>query len=772
MDFLDKYDGFKLIITENKKEVIKYISSRKKLIEYKVLTFNEFRKKYYFDYTLESVYYLMNKYHIKYDIALVYLNNMIYLTKDNYTNLRLKNLLLYKKELEDNNLLIKDILFKDYLKNKNIIVISNGVNKFDQNMFNEVSNITNVYYHNTINPIYEHNVIRFNTIDEEVEYVAYKISDLIYNGVDINNIKITNIDDEYINPISRIFNYYNLKCDCNKKKCLYSTEVSKLFLNNITNDKDISLNNISKFKDNEEYIMILNILNELSFEKDLLKLKELLIYKFKHSYLSNNKYINSIEVIDYNNYIFNDNEYIFMLNFNNGIIPKFKNDEDFITDNLKDEIDLDLVTVENKRIKNNTINIIKSIKNLTITYKDKSYFNSYYPSNLIDEFNVIEDSINNNISYSKKYNSIKLGMKKDLLYKYGYKDKEYDLLDNNYEIKYNSYDNKFKGIDKNLLKEYLDNKLYLSYTSMDNYNKCAFKYYVGNLLNLNIYEETFGIFIGNLFHHVLEKCLYSDIDIDNTIDEFIKTYNRNLSKKESFYINKLRKDIKETVLIVRSYNDYISLDKYMLEKKIEIVKNRNLTVSFIGKIDKVLYKEYNDKTIMVLIDYKTYKSDINLDYIKYGINMQLPVYLYLASNLEFKNIIFGGFYLQRVSSTSLEKDISMYKLEGYSNSEESILNKVDSEYENSSMIKGMKLNNDGSFNRYAKVLDNSEINDLITKTDSIINEVIDNISNCKFDINPKKINDKDVSCNYCKFRDVCFRNEKDYVYLEGGEDYE
>ncbi len=38
-----------------------------------------------------------------------------------------------------------------------------------------------------------------------------------------------------------------------------------------------------------------------------------------------------------------------------------------------------------------------------------------------------------------------------------------------------------------------------------------------------------------------------------------------------------------------------------------------------------------------------------------------------------------------------------------------------------------------------------------------------------FRINPKSINNKELPCRYCNFRDVCFRDEKDVVMIQTEE---
>ena len=61
-----------------------------------------------------------------------------------------------------------------------------------------------------------------------------------------------------------------------------------------------------------------------------------------------------------------------------------------------------------------------------------------------------------------------------------------------------------------ILYKYLNNKLLLSYTALDNYYKCKFKYYLNNILKINIIKDDFAILIGNVCHYVL---LHMD-DID------------------------------------------------------------------------------------------------------------------------------------------------------------------------------------------------------------------------------------------------------------------
>jgi ATP-dependent helicase/DNAse subunit B len=151
--------------------------------------------------------------------------------------------------------------------------------------------------------------------------------------------------------------------------------------------------------------------------------------------------------------------------------------------------------------------------------------------------------------------------------------------------------------------------------------------------------------------------------------------------------------------------------------------------------------------------------------------MQLPVYVFLIKNSNlFNNVIIGGFYLQKILNNyqSLEDKKKSLKLQGYSNLDINILNEVDSSYEDSNMIKSLKTTKDG-FSRYAKVLDNSQIDKLsdIVK-ENIINASKD-ILDGKFDINPKEIKNDIVGCKYCPYKDICFMDNSDIITLEEKE---
>lgn len=763
---------------DNKKMFLDYMNSSNKLNHINFKTIKELIHSYYFYYDEKTIFYLMQKYGYKYEVAKLYLDNLYYVEDKHYDSSKLNKLVEIKKELDLNNLLIYDDLFNDYIKNKTIIIFNYDLNKFEIDLINKLKDITSVKIIDRKYNNYSHIVYECNSIEDEVSFVAYRICELINSGININDIKLTNVTDEYYPFIKKIFGFYNIPISL-KTDSIYGTKIVQDFLSSFKSDIEDTIKDISIYKSNSIYNKIIDICNKYRWCDDYEKIKELIIYDLKHTSISPQKYTNSIEIIDYKNYFIN-NEYVFLMNFNLGSLPLVYKDEDYINDDIKPII-LDNTVEKNKREKDIVKKRIDNIKNLIITYKLRSSSAIYYPSILIDEYKKEQAIINNEISYSIINDKLKLASKLDNLIKYGIKTEDLNLLYSNYDIDYAIYNNSYHKIKKENLNKYLNNKLNLSYTKLENYNECAFKYYLSYILNLNIYEDNFAAILGTVFHDVLEKGLKENINIDIEIKKCLeeKYPNKVLNKKEIFFLNKAKDNMAFVIDCIKNQMKNCKLDKILTEQDIYINEESNLKVTFIGKIDKILYKEDNEKTVLALIDYKTGNTDIELGYLPYGLHLQLPIYLYLSSNMNLKNIKYAGIYLQKVmpgidkiDKTGRIRKEDKLKLEGYSTKNEEVLETFDLSYKDSEVIKGLKVKTDGDFYNTSKVLSEKEFTTLIDLTHEQIKKCITNIEEANFDINPKQEeNDKEIStCKYCKYKDICFRKPQDVIKIKKDKD--
>lgn len=768
MNFLDDISKDTLIICEsdNKKKILNKINECKKLIPVKFISLKELYNLYYFNYDEKALYYLINKYNFKYDVAKTYLDNLIYIENTEFRSDKLNDLKNIKKELESNDIIKKNENFIHDINNKDIIFYGyDYIDKFTLKLIDSIKKITNIKIIEKKYDDYKHKAYEFAHIEDEVDFVASKICSLIKNGIDIDKIKISNIDDEYKPIIKRVFYFYNIPINLDDEETLYSTIPASFLIKNFNSDLSDIIEKLKEKYNPSVVNQIINIINKYTFVSDKLLVKDMIIHDLLNTKVIKTKFVNAINIIDYKNY--SNNDYVFLMNFNQKSIPVTHKDEKYLSDNDLKLLDLETSVELNKIDKNIAINNIKSIKNLIITYKKESYSSEYYPSNLINEMNLEVVTENTTLDNSHLSNKIKLCKYLDDYYKYNIKNPDMDTLLNNYDLPYKNYDNKYNLINRNTLEKLINNKLNLSYSSMQSYNECSFKYYIQNILKLDVYEDKFSSYIGTLFHHILEIGINKEINVKEEINKFI--IDRKFNNKEKYYIEKLTKDIEFALNVIKKQLDYTKFNKIITENKLVVIKNRNISVTFKGFIDKMM--TYNDgvKTLVALIDYKTYDVDLKMDLIDYGLNLQLPIYLYLAGN-NLETVEFAGFYIQKVlpSEKKYNKDKTLeeqtcenMKLCGYSNSDEHILKLFDRTYESSEIIKGMKIKNDGNFSSSSHVLNTKQMDMIISKVDDQINKCIDNIDSCNFNINPKNINNNNISCKFCKYRDLCYMTQKD-----------
>ncbi len=769
LDFIK--DNSILVIPNNIKEnIIKNVRINNKTLNIKVFYLEEFINNLTYTYNEETIYNLMKQENINYNISLIYLNNIKYI--DSNSNIPKLNKL---KTIKDNidNYLIKDKLFKSLIKNKKIIIYGyDYITKYQQSILNTLDNIEII---NKDYNKYNHKVYKLNTLEDEVIFVAESISKLINNGINIKNIYLTNLDETYYTTIKRIFNMYNIPVNLKIKTSIYKTSIGMYFINNLTNNIDKLLNDIkNKFdlnntRNNEIYNKLINVLNNFYFTNNYIEIKDNIINVMKKTYLNNVNYNNAVNEIDIKNNIIDDESYVFLLGFNLNKFPITIKDEDYIEDNVKPNI-LETSTYMNKINKEIYYKIISNIKNLTITYKEKHLNEVFYPSLLIEEYNMeVLDSIIEISNYSNTINKIKLTKSLDNLVKYNIKDNKLNILYSNYKIDYMSYDNKLDKLDINLLHKYLNNSLILSYSSMDNFYHCSFKFYLSNILKLDIFNTTIQTFIGNLYHYTLSKCFDDDFDFDKTIKYFLDNNEHDTDAKSLYFLNKVIEELKFIIDEIKYQHSLGNIDEVLLEKKVSVEIPGIINTTFKGFIDKVLRHGNN----IMIIDYKTYDIDIKLNLINYGLSLQLPIYLFLAKNIN-KDYKIIGFYLQQILFNNFNKDknktvneqkIDKLKLKGYSLGNEVLLSEFDKTINNSELIHGMKITNKG-FGTYSNVLTEKEINKIISITENKIKECIDSIKEGKLDINPKVIDGKDIGCTYCKFKDICYKTNKDNVYLD------
>ncbi|MDO5394013.1 MAG: PD-(D/E)XK nuclease family protein [Mycoplasmatota bacterium] len=758
-----------LIVCPNaeKVKILDHISQDKTLYNIKFMTKEEYKHNYYFSYDEKALHYLLTKYDYNLDVAKVYLKNLYVIdTNKIYKSPKLNFLKDLKKELNEKGLLIYNPLFKEYIKNKQLFVKNYyDLEKYEEEMLNTKVEIPPVKLNKE--------VTECQTLEEEVNTVCLRIISLLNNGVDINKIYLTNISNDYFYTLKKLFSYYKIPLNIDMKNSIYGTKVVKDFLKT----KELDLENKSKAIINRKLVNILSQLSTLDEESSAYQ--KILVDKLKNTYLPPKKKTNAISIKDLYTETFSSDEYVFVLGFNQDILPKMEKDISYINDSIKEEVPLYKTAYLNRRNKETLIYLLSKIDNLYLSYKLSSPFSNFYKSSLITDLNLkVITPATDLLTSSNIYNKLRLAEKLDMYHLYGEIDDMLKTLASSYKIPYNTYSNAFTGIKNDTYLTNLPYPLKLSYTSLNAYNECSFKYYIKYVLKLDKYEDNFAAFIGSMYHKILQLYKKANFNFEEEYRAYLET--RTLSLKEKLLLIRIKKDLISLIKQLQQQELLTGFNEALYEKKIDIDLDKPVSVVFTGTIDKIMYYKKVEDTYFSLVDYKTGFIDTHIEPMKYGLHMQLPVYLYLIHYSKvFANPIFTGIFYQNILfnyptwSPKKTKD-EIYKenlmLQGYTTDDTSILARFDSTFEKSEYIKSMSYTEEKGFGTYAKTISNDLLYDLITYTKDHISQKADDILAAKFDINPKVYAGKNIACEFCQFKDLCFMKEKDQLYLEKVDD--
>lgn len=728
MHQIDIKDNMLLICPSDIKE--KILTNNKSLVDISFMTLEEYKKRYYFDYDYHTVKYLMDTYGYTLNNAKEIIESLYFVEDKDYPNNKLNDLVKIKKELLDKNLLILDPLFNKH--NKDTIVYGYGDIRLNDAKVLKGTIIDKHY-----------NIYEFDTIESELEYVYESIFELLENGIDINNIYIV-ADNEYENYFKRYNSYYDFKVNYPSDNSLYGTEAAKKFLEDIElKDRETIYNELTN-KD------LVNILNKYL---DLNEAHDFIVEDLKHIKL-NKKYKDVVQVVS-NNYLFSDSDYVFYLGFNDKV-PAYKKNNEYLDNEMCHLLGIDDTNDKNRIIKENLICNLSNIRNLYLSYSKNSPFNKYERQMLFSDVNYI--TYTNKYLHSNKANRNRYGELLDNLDKYGEHNDDLDSMYSTYDRNnYGDYDNSYKNF--NVGKETVE----LSYSSMQSYYECAFKYYLDNILRPDDSDATFFTTIGTIAHNVLQEMV-----LDNTkdFDELWDNQVTFTSAKELYFNKKIKEEIREDFNIILNQKELSYFDDVECEKSIRLQLADK--IFFKGKIDKILKCKDN----VCIVDYKTGNKKIEDKYFEFGLNLQLPSYLYLLQEDPSKII---GFYLQHLVAPKYvydeKKDIETQKnedmkLTGFTSSDISRINILEDLDGKSNVVSKLAITKNGELSKNSKVISDEDMKDMIKLVEDKILEASTSILNNDFSINPKVIDNKNVSCTYCRYKDICYKRIKDYAYYE------
>ncbi|MDD2979483.1 MAG: helicase-exonuclease AddAB subunit AddB [Hespellia sp.] len=319
----------------------------------------------------------------------------------------------------------------------------------------------------------------------------------------------------------------------------------------------------------------------------------------------------------------------------------------------------------------------------------------------------------------------------------------------------------------------------MSVTRMEKYAACAYAHFLYYGLRLKEREEyTFeAMDLGNIAHSAMErfaKKMQEDQQewtslseeesrrrMDESVEESITEYSNTVlysTARNEYMINRIKKMMYRTVW---------ALQKQLLHGDF---KPSEYELNFgSGKIDRIDTCEDADTVYVKVIDYKTGSKAFDLTSLYHGLQLQLPVYLNAAMQVEAgrhpdKEVVPAGIFYYRIKDPIVEKlkdeqalsdsILKELRLDGVVNMDENAIGHMEKELSGNSLVIPVGRTKNGQYSKASKVLSGEEFGTISEYTRKITERIQAEIQSGRIEVLPYEMG-QSGSCQYCGYKDIC-----------------
>lgn len=392
----------------------------------------------------------------------------------------------------------------------------------------------------------------------------------------------------------------------------------------------------------------------------------------------------------------------------------------------------------------------------------------------------------------------------------------YNYYQANYKAKLESaikalqYKNEPEKLKQNKLEKLYGNTLKTSVSRLEQYQACAFSYYLKYGLKLKE-KDSFNVEAvdtGNLMHEVIDSFF-------ERLDEL----NISVKNIEEEQIKQITEDIVEEKLALKKYDIFNSIPKYrILAQRLKKVITKSMKyivdslkysdfevlghelefkqggqyepiiyelkdgkkVEITGKIDRLDIAKTADGNYIRIIDYKSSIKNINLNEVYAGLQLQLLTYLDAACENEEVTPA-GALYFNLIdpvlnaNPNMTDEEITeelrkQFKMQGLILADSNIVRKMDINLvSGSSNIVPAYIGKDGEVSDKPNTLNRKQFENLQNYMEKIIKQISEEILNGNIGIEPYyRTRDKKTPCEYCSYKAICQFNQttkNNYNYI-------
>jgi CRISPR/Cas system-associated exonuclease Cas4 (RecB family) len=756
-------------------------------LDLKLLSLEDLRDLFAYSFDERAVVFLLEKGY-EYPLAKDMLSALKYLKKESYSSKKLNALVPVRDELAKAGLLYLTPNPERTFQGRQVLIHDYDNYEAINDLLCEVPNLAVGPDLEEEKPISPQTLHHFTDIYEELHYIANRVAHLILKEkVDPAKIALVGLDENYDGLLEEFASRYGFTVEPHRPARLLDTPVARAFLERFESQGLVNetLEDLAaSFGSSPDFASVYKIAKRFDLASFGVGQKAALYEAiFKTERAHEDRYEHAVQVAS--SFYPVPTVHYFLLNFAMGVYPPVAREEGYLSDAEKKELGL-MTSKETNALRNHSLKLLFQ-KGLieAVTFKDKAFGNLYFKAAAVKTLGIkdlkvpAEEAANDYLPYEHAAHNA-------ALLEASFLDEERNFLHTDPRLgqykklreggTYLSYDHAYVTV-----KATLKDPLIHYYSDLKKYFGCPFEYYVEKVLGVKDDLDIFSGRIGDVFHTVMENLYEPAFDFEKAYEAAVKKEEASRgpykAKEKVFLTGRLKAECQEVVSYYQSHEAAIPSFKCETEKDFSLVDGG---VSLGGRIDK-LVTFGKPTTYLVVLDYKTGIERFDEELFQYGLSLQLPFYAAVARTIEgYEGLPFAGLFIGPLLSPTLVKPFlkaadsflnSKYKLTGVYTNDTDVLVQLDKDFHQSSFIRGLAYSDDSGFYWSApkNVRSEASFEEMAQKALAKAREADAAIKADQFLIAPKVYVKKAFdACQYCAYRDICYRKDEDVVHLPLG----
>lgn len=318
-----------------------------------------------------------------------------------------------------------------------------------------------------------------------------------------------------------------------------------------------------------------------------------------------------------------------------------------------------------------------------------------------------------------------------------------------------------------------------SVTRLEKFASCAYAHFLRYGLKLSEREkyEFEAMDLGNIAHQAMERFARK---VDEEQMDWILMSEEMRSELIEKCVEESILDYGNTVLYSTARNEYtITRIKKLIRRSIWALTKQMAEGDFrpsgyelkfgSGKIDRVDTCEDDEHVYVKVTDYKTGMKAFDITAFYHGLQIQLPVYLNVAMEIEQKKnpekeVVPAGIFYYRMQDPIVDKEeddevlegklLKELRLDGLVNADAVVLEHLEHNLQGTSNFIPVGRTKNGNLSAVSKVLNPNQFEEFLAYTKKLESQLKNRIANGEAQAVPYELSGA-TGCDYCAYRAIC-----------------